>query len=121
MSGFLQAVAAHWVLIFFLTFLFGGSVLAFLNEVYSGGIRSLRRRARLRRQHQLKLRKLELQIARAHAKDQPALAAPKKPGRCVHSRVTPVVSDDEVVAWLCKNESCGKQLPKDWAVREEDL
>jgi hypothetical protein len=52
------------------------------------------------------------------------LAAPaelpgKKPGPCVHRNVTPVVSDDHVVAWLCK--TCDTELAADWAVRQEDL
>ena len=49
----------------------------------------------------------------------PAEQEEKLPGPCVHRRVVPVISDEEVVAWLCR--SCDKKLPADWAVREEDL
>jgi hypothetical protein len=56
------------------------------------------------------------------AVQQPAALAElpgKKPGPCVHRNVTPVVSDDHVVAWLCK--TCDTELAADWAVRQEDL
>jgi hypothetical protein len=45
------------------------------------------------------------------------------PGPCQHLHVTPVVDelDDKVVAWLCKNEECSRQLPASWAVRKKDL
>jgi len=49
----------------------------------------------------------------------PALAPEKLPGPCVHRHVIPVISDEKVVAWLCR--SCDQKLPADWAVREEDL
>lgn len=49
-----------------------------------------------------------------------APVAGKKPGPCVHRRVTRIMSvDDELVGWLCTN--CDTRLPADWAVREEDL
>lgn len=56
----------------------------------------------------------------ARAVPPPAPAPEKKPGPCVHRRVTRIMSaDDELVGWLCVN--CDERLPRNWAVREEDL
>lgn len=78
-----------------------------------------RQRVADRREHQLNLKRLELEVARRGT----AVAPPKTvpPGPCEHLHVTPVVADDEVVAWLCKNPTCEAQLPANWAVRQQDL
>jgi hypothetical protein len=69
------------------------------------------------RKHQ---RRMEEIRAAAPAVTVPAGIPAAKPGPCVHRNVVPVVAADETVtAWLCR--SCDKQLPPDWAVREEDL
>lgn len=78
-----------------------------------------------KREHELavlrerrKLACAEADLAKARVTSQPD--AP--PGPCAHRRVTPVIAPgDELVAWLCKNPDCAVQLPRDWAVRAEDL
>jgi hypothetical protein len=74
------------------------------------------------RRHERRMEEIRLQVPTLPAGYVPpsaALAAPKKPGPCVHRNVRPVIGADEtLVGWLC---TCDTQLPPDWAVREEDL
>lgn len=113
MASVLQLLAAYW----WLLLIFGGTILEFAAETFDVGLSALRKRAKARRRHQVQMKRLELQIARANA---PVTAGATMPGRCVHRNVRAVVgTDDEVKAWLCR--SCDTQLPADWAVREEDL
>jgi hypothetical protein len=96
-------------------FIFGGGIFGWIGERFD----AMRRRGQRKRRHQIALKRLDLQIAQAKAQSLPLPAADVKPGKCVHRNVTQVMSDDKVVAWLCK--SCDAQLPADWAVRKEDL
>lgn len=101
---------AHWWLIFWLA-IFG--VFDWARDFVLGLVRAVAGTGE--RRHERRMEELEL---RARAAESSPAALPK-PGRCVHRQVRAVVSvDDQVKAWLCR---CGKQLPADWAVREEDL
>lgn len=112
---FLNWCAEHWFLIFFLSAMgvFEGvrDFLAVMIEAIAsiGGTRHKRRMKELR---------LQARIAAREGEGNRAAIAPV-PGPCVHRNVVPVVSDEAVVAWLCR--SCDTRLPADWAVREEDL
>lgn len=82
-----------------------------------------RQRVADKREHELAVKRLELQIARGDVGEGTAVAARViPPGPCEHLHVTPVVdAADDVVAWLCKNPTCEAQLPANWAVRQQDL
>ncbi len=113
-----EVVLSYW----WLLLIFGGTVFGWITEALNIGVSALRKRVQARRRHQLRLKRLELQIARTKAANVAELPAAPKPGPCVHRDVKPVVSpfpEEKVVAWLCR--SCDKQLPANWAVREEDL
>lgn len=116
----LQAVSQNIGWIIFLVLVFGGAVIEVLGKVFSIPFLALSGRGKSKRKHQLALKKLELQIAEARTRSVPQ-DEDAPPGPCQHYRVTPVVSDDEVMAWLCKNPECSAQLPADFAVRAEDL
>jgi hypothetical protein len=100
----------HWFLIFIL------SALGVFEAVRDFLLSCLEAVAGIgERRHQRKLEQIRMTSWPDYAR--PA-AMPPKPGPCVHRQVTPVVSAEVVVAWLCR---CGAQLPADWAVRQEDL
>ena len=110
----LETILSYW----WLFLLFGGAILEWVADTFDMGLRALRRRSKDKRKHQVELKRLELEIARARSGT--ALPAAVKPGPCVHRNVAAVVSAaDEVVAWLCR--TCDEKLPANWAVREEDL
>lgn len=95
----------------------GGAVLEWIGERFDMGVAALRKRAKLRRKHQLELKKLELQIAQAHAGHP---GAPAVPDLCRHRQAVPVRDNDgNVLAWLCR--SCDQQLPAGFSIYEEDL
>lgn len=109
----------HWFFIFFLAWLgfFDG-----VRDFAVGVVEALAGIGGRRHKRAMALEEARLKAARAEGAA--ALArlsgqALPKPGECVHRRVTPVVADEEVVAWLCKN--CDTSLPATWAVRQEDL
>lgn len=107
-------LVAHWFVIFLLAFfgVFRG-IRDFVVDTYNkiAKARSKRRIAEIEA-------RTELERVRTQAVLAAASGAPR-PGPCVHRDVVPVISAaEELVAWLCK---CGTQLPRDWAVREEDL
>ena len=111
-----------WVTLFenywWLLIIFGGGILEWIAETFDVGVTALQRRAKAKRKHQLALRKLELEIARANAGKTTDVAA--VPGRCVHRRIKQVRDvTDELVGWLCTG--CDTRLPPDWAVAAEDL
>ena len=104
-----------WLLI-----IFGGGILEWIAETFDVGVSAVQRRAKAKRKHQLALRKLELEIARANAGKTTGTDAAAVPGRCVHRRVKQVRDvTDELVGWLCVG--CDTRLPADWAVVAEDL
>lgn len=109
MIAILNWVAAHWFLIFLLAWL---GVFSEIRDFFVSAVNAVTGTRHKRRMKELKL---QAEIAAA----QQAAPARPAPGRCVHRNVTPVISDDTVVAWLCK--SCETDLPADWAVRAEDL
>jgi hypothetical protein len=111
--GVLNWALEHWFLIFLLGVL---GVFTAIRDFFVGAYKEIAGARHKRRMKELRARE---RIARASAKAEDA--ALPQPGPCVHRRVAPVVSDEVVVAWLCKNEHCGAQLPADWAVRKEDL
>lgn len=128
--------AAHidwWAII-----IWGWIILSFVGEWvadrYNMGLRALRRRRLDKRKHALKMKRLELQIARERREDQdtaqygvplrPALTRKeeKAAGPCPHrpKNVKPVFDAlGDHRAFLCT--ACDTQLPKDWAVLEDDL
>jgi hypothetical protein len=98
--------------------LFGGAILEWVGEVFNVGLSSLHKRAQLKHERRLELRRLELQVTQAKV-NAPVAAAPI-PGLCRHRQAVPVRNGDgDVVAWLCK--SCDTQLPREFSVYEEDL
>lgn len=104
-----------WLLI-----IFGGGILEWIAETFNVGVSALQRRAKARRKHQLALRKLELEIARANAGKAAGADLAVTPGPCVHRRVKQIRDvTDELVGWLCIG--CDTRLPADWAVAAEDL
>jgi hypothetical protein len=113
MIAVLNWVLEHWLLIFFLSIL---GVFTAVRDFFVNAYKAVSGTRHKRRMKELKARE---RIARASVNAE--AAALPQPGPCAHRRVTPVVSDDEVVAWLCKNEHCREQLPANWAVRKEDL
>lgn len=102
--------------------LFGGAIFGFCSDVFHGATEALRRRSTSRHQRRLELRKLDLKIAKARAKEAAlagSLAAPA-PGQCRHRKAVPVRDiEGAVVAWLCR--SCEAQLPPDFSIYVEDL
>jgi hypothetical protein len=117
-------LGAHWGVLFFLWFL----------GVFSGVRNFVLDTLSVITGHPRPSREIELGDEDEDDEDEddepaPAVRAPapagpsapeKKPGPCVHRRVTRIMSvDDELVGWLCTN--CDTRLPADWAVREEDL
>lgn len=119
MHEFWKFLVMNW----WLFFLFGGGVISWLGETFDVGVSALRRRQKQKRKHELALKRMELKIAQENRKHELALPAGTlpKPGPCPHrpQNVKPVYSGDEAVAWLCT--ACDTQLPKDWAIRKEDL
>jgi hypothetical protein len=115
-SGWAALLSYWWLFL-----IFGGAILEWIADTYNAGLRALARRRRDRRKHELRMAKIQLEIAQAG--NVTAIGQKKTPGPCVHRNVVPVLSSDglesKVVAWLCK--SCDARLPADWAVREEDL
>lgn len=113
-TDWLGTLLSYW----WLFLIFGGGILEWIGETFNVGLSAMYRRAELRHQRQMDIRRVELEITQARTGAVPSSAL--KPGPCVHRNVVPVVAADEsVTAWLCR--SCDKQLPADWAVREEDL
>ena len=113
-ADWVNVLVGYWWLIL----LFGGAALEWIGETFDVGLSALYRRAELKHQRQMDLKRVELEILQAKSGAVPSSLP--KPGPCVHRKVVPVVAADETVtAWLCK--SCDGQLPADWAVREEDL
>lgn len=97
-----------------------------VGDRYNMGLRALRRRRLDKRKHALKLKRLELQIARElREPKQPALTLEEEravAGPCLHrpKNVKPVFDAlGDHRAYLCT--ACDAQLPKTWAVLEEDL
>jgi hypothetical protein len=108
------AATYWWVLIFC-----GGAILEWIGEVCGVGISALARAAEVRHQ-----RKLELARVKADERTQARTVTRlvPAPGPCRHRprNVKPVYgTDQEHKAWLCT--ACDTQLPKSWAVLEEDL
>jgi hypothetical protein len=124
MTAHHAAASTDWVSVlisyWWLVLIFGGAALEWIADTFDAGIGAMRRRAKLKHQQRMELKRIELEIEQAKAGTVVPIAAAKKPGPCVHRNVAPVVGADETVkAWLCK--TCDQQLPADWAVREEDL
>lgn len=105
--------------------LFWGTIAAFFTGVRDFFIEGWHMLVHGRQEREIALVRERRKLARAEAALEAAKAgqgALPAPGPCTHRRVTPVVAPgDEVVAWLCKNPDCAAQLPKDWAVRAEDM
>jgi hypothetical protein len=100
---------------------FGGAVAEWILGCFDAGLRAARHRAKIRHKRKLELIREQARAAAAMAAAQPAGARPL-PGHCVHRRVVSVRdAEGAIVAWLCKNPGCDKQLPADWAVAAEDL
>ena len=112
-TDWFSTLLSYW----WLALIFGGVALEWIGETLDVGLSALHRRSKLRHKRQMALKRVELQIAQAHAGIIPSSLP--TPGPCVHRNVVPVVADETVTAWLCR--SCDAQLPADWAVREEDL
>ena len=110
-TDWFSTLIGYW----WLFLLFGGAALEWLGETFDVGLSALYRKAELRHERQMDLKRVELEILQAKT----GTAAMPAPGPCVHRNVIPVVADETVAAWLCK--SCDAQLPADWAVRREDL
>lgn len=108
----LATVLSYW----WVVWLFGGAVLAFIGKAWDCGTSSARRALRVRHERRLEVERIRAKYAR------PAPSLRPSPGPCQHLRVSQVRDrGDELVAWLCLNEGCGKQLPAGWAVAAEDL
>jgi hypothetical protein len=112
MIAILNWSLAHWWVFFWLA-IFG--VFEAVRDFFLGIFAAVASIGERRHQRRVKELKLQAKIAAA-----PALpVGARKPGRCVHRNVRPVIAaDDKLVGWLCQ---CDQQLPPDWAVREEDL
>lgn len=112
LSEILGFIAAYW----WLLLLFGGTILEFFGDVFSGAARAIGEWSRTRHERRLELRRMELETAGRHAAED----AGPVPGLCRHRRAVPVRDlDGAVVAWLCKG--CDEQLPPDFSIFSEDL
>jgi hypothetical protein len=111
-----------------LLFVFGGAILEFFGDVLSEIVKFFQGLGAGRREHKLELKRLELEIAKANAPPPPSpvkavvpRGVPSK-NTCKHKRVVPVIAaDGTLAAWLCTNTRCEAQLPKGFAVYEDDL
>ncbi len=114
--GIIELAIQNWWLIW-IAVMVGGSLLEGVRDFFIDAYRSI---AETRHRHRIAEIKAQKKANRqlAGIEREPALA----PGPCRHLHVTQVVDrDDNLVAWLCKNEDCREQLPADWATRKEDL
>jgi hypothetical protein len=115
-----------WVAIPMLV-IFGGAVLEFFGNVLSNLAGFISGWGERKHERELEKKRLELEILKA--KNQPQPPAPVKipkgiPSKntCRHKRVLPVIAaDGQLAAWLCTNPRCEAQLPKGFAVYEDDL
>lgn len=112
MNTLLRFIAANW----FWIIIFWGFIASFVEGVRDFFLDVISYIMKVRHRHRM----AEIK-AQAKAAQQAAAAAELEPGPCRHRHITPVVVDDNVVAWLCKNEDCLKQLPKDFAIRQQDV
>ena len=119
MHDLLKFVGTNWWWLIWVVPSVLGSVAEWVGDQFGIGLAARRRKLKEKRKHELAMKKMDLELARA--KQLPDVTEPgePKPGECVHRRITPVIAGDEVVAWLCKG--CDTQLPATWAVRKEDL
>jgi len=96
-----------------LIFIFGGGILEAIGGYFGVGLSSLRRRSKLRHKRKLELLRAQARLEEARTVAAVMPAAVAVPGACQHRKVEAVrdVPTGDVLAWLCLNPLCGKQLP----------
>ena len=108
---------AHWYVWFWLAVL---GVFDGVRDFFYGVAVAIGGSAERKHQRALELERARAKTAKAQAKAGTEIMP--TPGPCVHRRVLPVHDGTgERVAWLCQNDDCREQLPRNWAVEPADL
>jgi hypothetical protein len=117
----------NWWWVIWLTFVFVGSIL----ETFTKGV-SHALRTHHKRKIELEAIRIEQEVKRGQKHRtvadvivdralEPSRYIPLAEGPCKHRRILPVLNKDgDLLAWLCQNPHCSKQLPPSAAVYEED-